>query len=303
MPVYTVRTERIPELPGRGRLGRHVRRDSRAAAYPYRRSAAAISSVTWTRHIPILNQGNTSGCTGNAETGALGTDPLFPALPPDHPILDEDFALLVYSNAEIIDGGAGLPAEDDGSSGQSVCQAVKTMGLISGYTWCSDLDDTLDALMSGPVLLGVNWYTSFDDPPASGVMTLPATATVRGGHEIVCRRVDVAGEVVWCDQSWGLPFGINGSFGFPYEVLDQLLGEDGDCAVPLPLTVPAPAPVPVPVVPVPVPVPGAVHVDSADLAFNSSVPAGWTGEVHVGGNERVAGALSVWRQAKGLTAG
>lgn len=246
MPVYVIDTRPIPELPGRGRLGRHVRRDSRANQYPHRRTAAVIKSVTWARHTPILDQGNLGSCTGNAEVGACATDPLFGGLPAAHPALDETLAVSIYSDAEKLDGGPGYPPEDQGSSGQSVCRVAKNRGLISGFTWCQNLADCLDALMSGPVLLGVNWYSSFDTPDKNGVVSLPATATVRGGHEIVARRVDTTTNLVWCDNSWGIGWGNAGSFALPEAVLTRLFAEQGDCAVPKPAAVPAPVPLPIP---------------------------------------------------------
>lgn len=292
MPTWTVEHYRIPELPGAGRLGRHYRRDSRSAAYPYQPGAAAISSVQWARHAPILDQGDTGSCTGNAAVGALATDPLWAALP-GRPALDETLALQVYSDAETIDGDGPYPPNDNGSTGQSVCQAARNRGWISGYTWCRDLAGVLDALQHGPVLLGVNWYSSFDAPGADGVVTLPATARIRGGHEIVARQVDTARELVWADNSWGTGWGQQGRFTFPYTVLERLLAEDGDCAVPLPLTAPAPQPQPVP--------DPDVHADSADRAYVAAVPAAWAERHHTGDNKRAAAAYAAWKHAKGLS--
>jgi hypothetical protein len=290
MPSYVIDAYRIPEIPGAGRLGRHIKVDSRSAAYPYQRRADHLAPVEWPRHAPIYDQGNLGSCTGNAEVGAMASDPLYPALPAGHPALDETLAKVVYSWAEVLDGGAGLPGEDEGSSGQSVCQVAKVHGWISGYTWCADMPTALDALMHGPILLGVNWYTSFDTPDARGVVALPKTATVRGGHEIVCRQYD-GSDLLWCDNSWGTRFGKAGRFAFPTAVLERLFAEQGDCAVPLPLTAPAP---------VPVPVPDVVHVDAADRALAAALPHGWPTGHHAGNNLHAARAVDAWERAKGL---
>jgi hypothetical protein len=288
--VHVITYERIEEQPGAGRLGRHYRHDSRSAAYPYQATAAEAGPVEWQRHIPILDQNGYGSCTGEAETGALASDPLFPALPAGQ-LLDQPFALGVYSDAEKLDGGAGLPGEDDGSSGGSVCQVAKNRGLISGYTWAADVAGALDALQRGPVLLGVNWYGSFDQPDAQGVVRLPAGATIRGGHEIVCRKYD-GSDLLWCDNSWGAGWGLAGRFAFPTAVLARLFAEQGDCAVPLPLTVAPPVPVPVP--------DGPVRIDAADRKLWAAIPAGWLVRHHTGPNAHAARAVAAWGADKHL---
>ena len=84
MPGYTTYRNRIEEqvIPGL-RLGRHVRHDSRSLLFPWQQSGTPLQDVLLTRHIALLDQGDVGSCTGNAETGALGTDPLYGTLPPD----------------------------------------------------------------------------------------------------------------------------------------------------------------------------------------------------------------------------
>lgn len=301
MISYTIQYERIEERPGAGRLGRHILRDSRSAAYPYHRVGATITDVTWARHVGILDQGDTGSCTGNFMVGALATDPLFGALPAGHPALDETLALKIYSQAETIDGDGPYPPNDNGSTGPSVAKAAKTDGFISGYTWAQDENDALDALMIGPVGFGVNWYDSFDTPNAEGIVSLPKTARIRGGHEIVCRQVDVARQLFWCDNSWGTGWGVAGRFAVPYAVMARLLSEDGDCTSPVPLSAPAPTPVPTPTPPTPTPVPD-VHVDSADATLSAAIPAGFLTGHHTRQIKVVAHALAAWEQAKGIQA-
>ena len=182
-------------------------------------------------------------------TGALGTGPLFAALPPGHPVLDENEALKLYSAAEVIDGDGPYPPNDNGSTGPSVAKAAEDEGLIAGFTHYVDLDSTLQALMNGAVILGVNWYDSFDTPDPDGLVSITPDAYVRGGHEIVAREVDASRQLIGLDNSWGTSFGVNGSFWMSYATLERLLSENGDCTAPEPLKVTPPVP------PVPVPVP------------------------------------------------
>jgi hypothetical protein len=245
MTTFTIRAERIPEqvIPGR-RLGRHIWHDSRSRAYavpelPF----GALQPVAWERHIPILDQGNVGSCTGNAMDGALGTGPLWDALPAGHPVLDEAEALRIYSAAEVIDGNGTYPPVDDGSYGLSVAKAAKNAGFISGYQHAFSRAAMLTALQSGPVIIGISWYTSMDSPDSRGLVTVGGS--VRGGHELECRELDMVDGLVWLDNSWSAGWGKAGRCCLSFTSLDRLLGEGGDVTVPLPLSVPAPVPVPV----------------------------------------------------------
>jgi len=243
-PAWTVTRRRITEHPVPGKpLGRHVEHDSRSLAYRYQRTRVAPVTVLHHRRIPILDQGDVGSCTGNAQAGAMGSDPLYATMPPGT-VLDEKEALRLYSAAETIDGDGPYPPNDNGSSGLSVAKAAKKAGLISGYTHILSLADLLDALAAAPVIVGVNWYDSFDEPPASGLVSIAAGAQVRGGHEFVIRGCDVPGRLLHADNSWGTSWGLSGSFTLSWDTMTRLLAEDGDGTVSVPLTQPAPVPVP-----------------------------------------------------------
>lgn len=241
---------RIPEVVVEGRrLGRHVRHDPRSLAYLA--PEASASNVVWQRNIPILDQGQLGSCTGNATVGALGTGPLFDAL---HSAvlgglrLDENLAVSIYSDAEKLDGGAGLPSEDQGSSGLSVAKVAKTRGFVSGYVHATSVDRVHGALQSGPVMLGTNWLDGMDNPDSEGIVK--ATGSVRGGHEYLCRGYD-AGRDLWIlDNSWGSSWGVHGSFCYDTPTLTALLADGGDATALIPVNAPAPTPNPTPI-PVP----------------------------------------------------
>jgi hypothetical protein len=256
VPSYTIYHDQIEEqvIPGR-RLGRHVHHDSRSLLYPWQQSGVPLQDVLLARHISILDQGNVGSCTGNAETGALGTDPLYGTLPADRQAaLNEQFALDLYSAAENIDGDGPYPPNDNGSTGLSVCKAAQNDGLISGYVHCLSLADVLDAISAGhAVILGTNWYDSMDNPDSSGLVSISPGAQVRGGHEYLARGIDTANHLVRLDNSWGTGFGDQGSFTYSWATLERLLSEQGDGTVSVPLTQPAPTPQPIPPTPAPVP--------------------------------------------------
>ena len=286
--AWTVHHEVIPEtvVPGK-RLGRNVKRDSRSLAYAYKRTTAGtLRDTLWPRHIPILDQGDVGSCTGNAETGALACDPLFGALPAGSGVLNEAMALKLYSAAETIDGDGPYPPNDYGSSGTSVCQAALDLKLISGYTHAAGIADVCDALQSGPVILGMNWYSSFDTPASSGLVTITSGAYVRGGHEVLARGLNVANQLILLDNSWGTSWGDAGSFTMSWVTLERLLSEQGDATVSVPLTAPAPVPAP--------PVAGADQT----LWLATKV---WAGQRHRGGTAKAAKAVLAWGKAKGYS--
>jgi hypothetical protein len=251
--LLTVRPipEHPPTHPGAGRLGRHVRHDPRSLAYQV--AAKPLGDLTSVRHqrfIPVLDQGSTGSCTGNATIGAVGTGDLFTALAgnPGCPsetdaAKDEEQAVALYSEATHLDDVFGTyPPDDTGSSGLAVAKAAKNAGLISGYEHATSLEAALTALETRAVITGVNWYEGMDSPDDSGLVRV--TGQVRGGHEFVLDELDTANRLVGATQSWGLGFGLSGRFYLSWDDFGRLLDEDGDVTALLPVTAPAPTPSP-----------------------------------------------------------
>lgn len=233
----------LPEVLVDGRrLGRHINHDPHSLSYLLAETDQVVS-VSWPRHIPILDQGNLGSYTGNAETGALGTGPLFDALPAAvRGQLDEGYAVGIYSDAEKIDGGAGYPPEDQGSSGLSVAKVALNRGLISGYQHATSVAAAHTAIQVGPFLVGSYWTTGMDNPTSEGIVTF--TGTKRGGHEYLCREYDAARDLWWMDNSWGLSFGVQGRFAYDTPTFTALLAQYGDVTSLVPLAAPAPTPTP-----------------------------------------------------------
>jgi len=236
MTTVLIQRRRIPEERVEGKpLGRHVHKDSRSALYSFMPGQIRdLTSVLWHRDIAVLDQGNLGSCTGNALTGALGTDPLYAALPASHPALDENEAVKIYSLATSLDPYPGqYPPTDTGSDGIDVCKAAVQLGLISGYTHSTDLASMQQALMIQPVIIGINWYSSFDSPnPANGMVSISSNAYVRGGHEVEVLGMDADAKTFLAVNSWGPNWGYHGTFQFSFDTMTRLLAEDGDCTVP-----------------------------------------------------------------------
>jgi hypothetical protein len=245
--------------------GRHVEHDPRSLAHAHGvLPKSALKSVDWTRRAPVLDQGQLGSCTGNAATGILGTDSagrtattsvtisaagaaashgLFAAAPY---VLDEAFAVALYSLATILDGVPGAyPPTDTGSSGIGVAKALKALGLAAGYSHAFILPALASALQAGPVIIGIPWLNSMFNPGADGRIPVDQSSGVAGGHEIEIARYDATTDEYWITNSWGTGWGLQGRGYLTATDLAWLLSQQGDVTVPTWAATPSPAPAPV----------------------------------------------------------
>lgn len=245
-------------------LGRHVDHDPRSLVYAHGvLPKSAIKTVDWTRRIPVLNQGQLGSCTGNAATGALGTDSAgrtattsvtisLAGAAASHGLftagvhqLDETFAVALYSLATVLDGITGeYPPTDTGSSGIGAAKALQALGLATGYTHAFSIAALNSALQSGPVLIGIPWLRSMFDTAPDGRIILTKTSGLAGGHELELSRFDAATGEYWVPNSWSETWGQAGWGYFPAADLAWLLSQQGDVTVPawaVPVPVPGPS--------------------------------------------------------------
>lgn len=270
------------------RLGRHINHDPRSRAYAFK--AGTYNTIRHERWSTVLDQGDVGSCTGNAATGALGTAPFAVSTQ----ALDESFALKLYGMATSLDNYPGTyPPTDTGSDGLSVAKACQNLGLISGYQHAFTLDAALTALQSYALITGVNWYSSFDEPDANGLVKIASNAYVRGGHEFEIIGCDVVKRQLEAVNSWGSGWGKDGHFFIGFDDFTRLMSEDGDVTVLLPPTTPAPTPTPVPD-PTPTPVD-----DGADTTLWAATEQ-WAHARHTGCNKKAAKAVLAWAKEKGL---
>lgn len=221
-------SERLDEQVVEGaRLGRHIEHDPRSRNFAAER-APQIKSVTHDATGLPLNQGQIGSCTANALCGALDSAPNFSGGSP----LNEGEAVKVYELETKLEGDP-YPPNDPGGSGLMVCKAAKQMGLISGYQHAFGIEHALEALVLRPVITGVSWYSSFDQPGSDGLVEIAPDATVRGGHEIVADEIDAENKLVWFWNSWGSGWGVGGRFCMSFDTWDQLLQQKGDVTVPI----------------------------------------------------------------------
>lgn len=221
------------------RLKRHVHHDSESKKYAFNTADIKIVTTKHIRQIPILDQGQTGSCTGNAGIGVLGTDP-------HNQIqniiygLNESGAVKLYSDAESLDGDGPYPPNDHGSSGLSVAKVLLSKKLISSYQHNFTLQDTLKALVQYPLMIGTNWHRDMFNPDADG--RVHPTGSIQGGHEYEAYMVDVEKGIVWFHNSWGAAWGVNGDFYMTWQDLNTLLKASGDSTVLIPEDVVPPTP-------------------------------------------------------------
>jgi hypothetical protein len=237
---------KFDEAPRAGaRLGRNLWLDGRSAAHMIENSAEEMGrpyhSQEWERALGILDQGDLGSCTGNAGTGALGTEPFYTAvgkevLPaPDDMAGAEKYAVQLYSDATRIDGYPGVyPPDDTGSSGLAICKVLKGRGTVTRYRWARSAYGFIRLLQDGPVLQGMPWYNSFFDPDANGFIDSDpnwSSSGLAGGHEIEALGVelddkDVLDSVILYANSWGEGWGDSGRFRMRLRTYEELHNVD-----------------------------------------------------------------------------
>jgi hypothetical protein len=217
------------------RLGRTLWLDPRSLAHMIENDIHAMASryedKAWDRKTAILDQGALGSCTGNAGTGALGTEPFYSELADLHLQLDEAFAVKLYSDATKIDPFVGTyPPEDTGSSGLAICKVLRGRMTIDKYRWARTPYGLLRLLQDAPVLIGMPWHNAFFNPNGSGFIDAAPNwvgSGVAGWHEVVIREceidpIDVFSTVLTLDNSWGSGWGDHGSFRMRLRTYEQM---------------------------------------------------------------------------------
>lgn len=185
---------------------------------------------------PKYDQGTEGACVGFASSWAMS-------------ILNRQFydAQWLYRLAQANDE---WPGENyDGTSVRAGMDMLKTYGHkvawkgrnsphdirhgIESYHWARTVDEVRTAIDAGaPVVLGIDWYSSFDNPSIhrneSWIGRSTSIGQLRGGHAICCYGASDRREAVKLVNSWGSQFP---TVWLGYKVLERLLAQGGEAAV------------------------------------------------------------------------
>lgn len=206
---------------------------------------APLQSKHWRCHV-YNDQGREGACVGFAWSHELSARPFKVEK-------DAAFALQIYRRAQQLDP---WPGED--YSGTSVLAGIKAVmeiensrgnPLIKEYRWAFGTEDVLRVLGHlGPVVLGIEWQSSFYTPDANGQIWLNNNKV--GGHAILAKgikivkndpegpdtfdNVDRVKSLVRLHNSWGTDYGRGGDcFMNVYDLNHLLMDKDGECCIPV----------------------------------------------------------------------
>lgn len=202
--------------------------DPRSLNYPIR-GAVTTNPVNRTWRVPApLDQGAEGACVGFGWTHELMTTPVVV------PGLTNEYAAGVYHDARRLDE---WPGEDyDGTSVLAGAKVLAARGYLKEYRWAKGIADVELALgTTGPVVLGINWYSGMDTV-RDGVVSV--SGHIRGGHCILARAYRKTGFIfpdepaIGLLNSWGNSWGVNGQAWIKASQLSRLLDEDGEACVP-----------------------------------------------------------------------
>jgi hypothetical protein len=235
-PYYLLR---FPEFATPLQLGRHIEHDIRSLAYRFEYpKKLAQESVLWPDTSPVLDQGETNSCTGNASAQLLNTEMFAPVLQRlgKGSYLDEAVAMEIYSLATHLDGfpaSQDYPPNDNGSTGLGAAKAMQQLGYIDSYQHCFDMAGYLAAIQKQPLLVGTVWTQPMFKPDSTGLVTIGPVndKTVLGGHEYLGRGVNFEKQLLTFRSSWGESYGRKGEFDLSFEDFGTLFKNDGDAIV------------------------------------------------------------------------
>jgi hypothetical protein len=177
----------------------------------------------------VLDQGAEGSCVGHGCVGLIGAQPN-PAVASR---VTHAHAVRWYQRAQGMDEWPG-----SSYSGTSVLAGMKVgraHGWWDGYRWAFTPDERRASVQLGPAVIGVPWRAGMYSTDAAGVVTTGGAEV--GGHclFVIAWATDYRGHGpgYWWRNSWGLPYGIRGDAFVPEPLMDSLIADGGEWAVPV----------------------------------------------------------------------
>lgn len=199
--------------------------DDRDKAFPLSRIMGSSESRPVSKHWlagPVLNQGRTNSCVGHACYQLQVSEPLVRSNPPLSPFD-------IYGEARKIDEWTDNDDVDQGTSIRAGLNVLKQHGVISSYYWANDPDEVLDYLLRfGPLVFGTRWTDSMFEADDNGFVW--PVGNGGGGHAYFAYAANWDQKYITCRNSWGNYFGRDGDFLLSFDMVRELLSEDGASA-------------------------------------------------------------------------
>lgn len=212
-------------------LGRRIQTDSRnLPARLLLKADEPIKTRMWSMFHKELDQGAASTCVGHAGKHFMLMTPVIQTTPTKSPT-----AVELYLEAAQLDI---WPENDDGNlqwgtSVLALMKALKNSGIINSYMWTNSVTELARWISKfGPAVIGVNWYDSMFTTDKGGCLNIGPDDKIAGGHAIAVRGWNAKRGLFRLVNSWGPNWGDGGQCWMSGEMMERLMAEDGEIALP-----------------------------------------------------------------------
>lgn len=184
-------------------------------------------SYTWPLRLPILNQGNLSGCVGWTAGEELAS------VPDAVQGITNDWCRDTYFRIQDIDEwpGSERPGDSPRTFGTSMLAMAKHLtrqGHWTGYRWATTLEEIIQGVgRAGPVSAGVDWTTGCMRTDPQGWIT-PGSGPVVGGHAVLLRGHSARLKAFRGRNHWTSGWGMAGEFWVGYRGVQTWLDGGGE---------------------------------------------------------------------------
>lgn len=221
------------------RLDRLPEYDPKSAAYRIRTLVGdqKLRSYTWSvgpKGFPVhFDQGREGACVEYGFAHELVARPVAVNAAAVQLLIQRHGIYWPAQQADEWEGGSypGASPFYEGTSVLAGAKVLTSMGYYTAYHWAfTEKEIALGVGYWGPVVIGVNWYTSMFNPDAQGFLNL--SGDLEGGHCILVHSVSIGGGYYWVWNSWGADWGLGGRAKIRREDMGTLLAQNGEACLP-----------------------------------------------------------------------
>jgi papain like protease len=232
------------QTPGQRGTGRRFSPNQQHLGFTMRGTLVSTSIIpagvvrpkrkTWAISPNALDQGNTGTCVGHAWKNFLRCAPIQTVVAGPSPweiyrqaVGNDEWADNDHEKT-LPDNSPGMQA---GTCVRAGAQVLVKLNRARLFLWAFELEPVIDwVLLKGPMVLGINWYSSMFTPDEKGLIRITPTASIAGGHAVLIRGIDTTRGLCTIENSWGNEWGNSGGAFLQLADLDRLLSEDGEAA-------------------------------------------------------------------------